>query len=97
MAGSFTKIAYEAAARALAHLRAMSTLQRRLELASEIESAIESFLAFEKARLARAAQIQADLIERFAFNCQPWRRRSECVEIFPGHPPIMLKNMEPIR
>ena len=68
MAGSFTKIAYEAAARALAHRRAMSTLQRRLELASEIESAIESFLAFEKARLARAAQIQADLIERFAFK-----------------------------
>jgi hypothetical protein len=44
-----------AAARALAHRRAMSTLQRRLELASEIESAIESFLAFDKSK-ARPVQ-----------------------------------------
>jgi hypothetical protein len=60
MARSFAKLCHELAGRVLEHQRGLNTPARRLELASEIEAAIEAYLAFEK-RKGRPAGRKASL------------------------------------
>jgi hypothetical protein len=51
MARSLNNISYEAAGRALEQQRGLNTPERRLELASHIEAAIERYIAFEKKKV----------------------------------------------
>lgn len=48
MGRRFEKICHEVAGRVLQLQRGLNTPERRLDLAEQIESAIESYLAFEK-------------------------------------------------
>jgi hypothetical protein len=48
MGRGFGKICHEVAGRVLQMQRGLNTPERRLELADQIEAAIESYLTFEK-------------------------------------------------
>lgn len=60
MTGSLAKLCHELAGRVLERQRGLNSPARRLELASEIEAAIEDYFAFEK-RKGRPAVRKAKL------------------------------------